>query len=445
MGKFNCKRCCDTSECCPEAITPPDISISGWTEVSEGWSGSGCCWSKEFTRASSGVESTSCSGVTQELEYEEICNFEAVALKAPKRPYVVGVPTCPITDEECCYGGEEVIATALGTIHADYQVKLRLITAKGNLVVFYGKSSYTCGEDTVCKYYLATLYPMEWNGSMDIYRDYSRTVDWTCNTCYECYDDISETETDCTDCDVEDCPPFLSASLGTGTVYFFRLNLYDSEPTGTQTIDQTPDCDSGAPCFVDNGLYGYVDEFCLSSSCVEIIPPTIGTETWSVTYEGPTCNTKFGYIECEDFGCTVATQGCTEKVCSDLTINFSCDNTLPGEIPDPATCVYIAPYSPTDACPTCGDGDAYNTLYPRDFTKRCGTEGVPGGTPYVCFSTDCCWIEDCRVGGTGCIQCHDKWIGVVGANSERTITYDNGTYTPAELCIPAEIITVVLS
>lgn len=363
----------------------------------------------------------------------------------PKRPYVVGTPTCPITEEECCYGGTEILATLTGALLETYRARLRLLSTTGNLTVFFGKTEYTCGEETVCKWYIATLYPFEWSGSMDIYKEYTLSQNWTCNACFICPSDVSESETDCTDCDVVDCPPFASASLGSGTVYFFRLNLYDSEPTGSQTINGTPNCSAGAPCFVDSGLYGYVDEFCLSSLCVEILPPTIETETWSITYEGPRCVTKFG-IECtnDEFApCLGLTQGCAERVCSDLTVNFSCENPIDPIVPDPATCVCIIPTT-LGSCAYC-DVDDFTDLT-RDNAKRCGQEGQPPGTTYYCHGAECCWDSTCtNLDGQVCGSCHDRFSGAIGANSDRTITVDNGTYTMEELCIPAEIITVVLS
>jgi hypothetical protein len=459
---FNC--CVDA--CCPaEGIVPPKISVTGWTPVAGGWNGTvgGCCFSKEFTQGGAGVWNTYCSAWTQNLSYEAIHDTDEHWVKAPRGTFTAGTVSCPITEEECCIPDPptEILKNCYSRWYAEYRSRMEIRYKTGNLVIFYGKGEFICDGTPVCKWYLMSVYEVEVEPYQMIYRNYVYTVDFTCSDCIDCPPDTSFSDNDCDTCGDGDCPPWVSASLldgfdgGSRKYYFCRLNLYDDEPTLTShTIDGTPNCTGAGGCVPSCGIYGYLDEICFTSKCIQIIPEEIETCTWTVTVLNFSCSGKCGYVcgpggTCED---GVACVRC-EYDCADRTQTFNCDRTWAGEAPTYPTCITLLLLG-SNGCVSCSN--ISGLACPEDFTtpfyltgqpsetKRCGMAGVPPGVPYMCYSSTCCWATDCG-DPNFCQVCNPKYWGILGYDSTATINVDQGTDSPQSVCFPINLITVTLS
>lgn len=446
MGGF-CK-CC-TGDCSCGTVTPPTITITGYTAAGSWSSVSDCC--KYIMYEPDESDLTRCCATLLEKTWEQICELKAWAQNLPIGIDVPGI--CPPDPAKFCTPDPPL--THIGTVTNTYNELQKIFFIveydKPRIEVWFGKDNFTCGGVTECKWFLKVRWCFE------VQVEYAWQYGWQAtrttaavHPCFATDNHYDGTWESPNWPDVECSTDRTSCSGDAYTVCFDRIKIWDELPANGP-ISFT-DTDIGSECEVKPSCASIV--FDDSSHCFTSASFGVCELCWdyeiiedTVTYEfgGEVISSYNSFGSC-DFECSPIATNCVGNTTTCPTVT----QTLP--------CHYVE-FGDSEAC--CGTTSNNFTVDPVDGTfgrcdsvvdrpfdppQSCGffidvvavpyftneaTCGVPTFTP--CDST-CCYYFDCG----DCSQCKHKFAGGFGVfygSQEITINTTCDPPGSGECCI----------
>jgi hypothetical protein len=473
MGKFNCKRCCTTSECCdPDIEVAPEISIAGYTET--GHFGNSCCRTYDFVPYGTPTSVHCCTTVSQHtIRYD--CVHEDHAFTREQLPLWISPspPPCPFPQEMCCL--KDLLLMSFESYEEITQInKLAADITVSGLRVIFGKEIIRCeneidGETFECKYFIKLIlrgvYSASINSQNVVRLGRTTTYVHPCFFVDPAFPDFDDEGKSCTDEEVCISTPQLGhpcnnkakhpCFTASGEWCIERIKYFDEKPTGVITLtedDVLTDCDAPA-CGDGCGTEGQT--ICITSPinidppqwCVN--PPTVETSTYTYVLDKRICDT-IGWLPDLDL-CAIVPRSCDPdtECLSPQSFTVICDQVVLPEdwVFDDNTCRFPSPLPSTvgltDGNGSPVDGGAICGCY-LAFNSPAWVRGVDAPVP--CETNDC-WFK---------IPCTDEFLGGclnkfqiltsdIGDNpwgfdpafwgkNDITITINCGSYTQGSCC-----------
>ena len=397
--------CCQ----CPTELTPPDITIDGFT--GEGWTGfsSDCCASQYF-QPDEPIFFSECSDVVDSFSQTLDCHTDYYQL-IPVGPPPPEPKTCEEVINNCCAYCSNNAITKIGEsdtqITNTFETKLWKYYELVTLKITYMRKTVLCNSVPTQKYILVLEYYYHWIAKW--MPESVTSIVQTTNPTYECAEKASDLQLD-GECTLEaraDCtvvPPNFLGSIGcsqglcnnSGGICFSRIKFFTDQPDGEITFTSS---DVPGACEVPEDWPNIACPVCDNDPFI---------------YDGvdPTEEPNWASQVCIDMDVLCEPLWCTyPPVIVENEITYEFNNDCACQVANLADCCDDPFYT------VCTQNPIICSRPPLTKTVKCFTFECPAYDQEEAEGCPCAWGNPCPTSG----NCGIFWPGVSGSVPEGAI------------------------